>query len=70
MFSRLLALHLGFSRRQPRSISLICSALLCAVLQSAWAESPCDPRVLLPSTNPAYADAMELAGNLRGTDSR
>jgi len=70
MFSRLLILHCSFFvARQLRSISvLICSALLSVVLQTAWAEqTPCgDPHsTVLPSANPAYTDAMELARTLR-----
>jgi hypothetical protein len=65
MFSRLLTLHRLFLRNVPL---LICSALLSAGLQSTWAEQiPCsNPHsTLLPSANPAYADAMELARTLR-----
>jgi hypothetical protein len=65
MFSRLLTLHRPFLRSVPL---LICSALLSVGLQSTWAEqTPCgDPHsTLLPSANPAYADAMELARTLR-----
>jgi hypothetical protein len=64
MFSRLLTLHRPFLRSVPL---LICSALLSVGLQSTWAEQiPCGfPHTLLPSANPAYADAMELARTLR-----
>jgi hypothetical protein len=53
---------------QIRCIPLmICSALLSVGVQSTWAEqSPCGrPHTLPLSTNPAYADAMELAQSLR-----
>jgi hypothetical protein len=67
MSSRLLTLFsLFFFLRQLRSV-LIFSALLSIGLQSASAaQSPCGrAHTLLPSTNPAYADAMELAQTLR-----
>ncbi len=70
MFSRLLTLYGPFFvATQLRSLPvLICSALLSVGLQTTWAEqTPCgDPHsTLLPSANPAYADAMELARTLR-----
>jgi len=70
MFSRLLTLYGPFfDKKQLRSVLvLICSALLSVGLQTTWAEqTPCgDPHsTFLPSANPAYADAIELARTLR-----